>query len=60
MRQFEQPSAERFRQLRDWLLAQGLPSARVVSSIGSAPQGRAIGTIADSLRAELKMLPKKQ
>lgn len=59
MRPFETPTAAQFGQLRAWLATQGMTPAQVANGIGNAPQGRAIGTIGDTLRAQLKTLPKR-
>ena len=59
MRPFEMPDVAQFHALRQWLLAQGMTPAQVAQAVGNAPQQRAIGTIAQSLRARLKTLPKQ-
>jgi hypothetical protein len=58
MRPFEVPTPQQFRDLRDWLIAQGMTAQQATAYLGSAPQGRAIGTLADELRVHLKTLPK--
>lgn len=60
MRPFEIPTAAQFGQLRAWLATNGCTPAMLNAAIGNAPQGRAIGTIADGLRGWLKTRPKAQ
>lgn len=52
------PTTAKFKLWADWLKAQGMTNALVIKAIGSSPQGRTNGEIANLLRAELKKLPK--
>ena len=59
MRPYEIPTVAQFQALRQWLISQGMTPALLAGSVGNAPQQRANGTIAASLRARLKRLPKQ-
>lgn len=56
-RPYERPTAAQHRQMRDWLETQGFSRPAAAQAIGAAPNGRAIGTIADELRINLRALP---
>jgi len=60
MRPFERPTVAQYLELRQRLAAMGCTAAHIRQAVGDAPQGRAIGTIADELRAWLKTRPKAQ
>ena len=60
MRPFQIPTPQQFKDMADWLKAQGMSQAQAAQAIGTAAQGRTIGEIADQLRAYLKTLPKAQ
>lgn len=60
MRPFERPNATQFSALRAWLIGKGFAPGLLNEAVGTAPQGRALATIGDSLRARLKTLPKAQ
>ncbi len=59
MRPYQKPNAAEHRALRDWLESKGMTRAQSALAIGTAVQSRAMGEIADGLRATLKVLPKK-
>lgn len=55
----ERPNAAQFLALRDWLVAQEWSLTQVLEAVGTAPGGRTLGVIADTLRIRLQALPKR-
>ena len=53
-RPYERPTAAQHRALRDWLELNGFTRQDAARAIGTAPNGRAVGTIANELRARLR------
>jgi hypothetical protein len=55
---YTRAAAKWFKELGDWLEAKGSIKQDLSSKIGTAPQDRTIGEIADVLRLYLKDRPK--